>query len=161
MEIYNNETLENYQTNFKELKAEEEKFIQEMDEKLVDILAAQGLIEAGDARKKRESNTTVVKKLDNYKLTTKILQQMMKIVTQKSLQQLYQQKPLQPLLLQPQPQNLQQQQQFRPQQHHQQQPQQLQPPPPHGLLKIEFTLTHQVICYILFVLETVQLCNFH
>ena len=56
MEIYNNETLENYQTNFKELKAEEDKFIQEMDEKLVDILAAQGLIEAGDARKKRESN---------------------------------------------------------------------------------------------------------
>ena len=161
MEIYNNETLENYQTNFKELKAEEEKFIQEMDEKLVDILAAQGLIEAGDARKKRESNTTVVKKLDNYKLTTKILQQMMKIVTQKSLQQLYQQKPQQPLLLQPQLQNLQRQQQFRPQQHHQQQPQQLQPPPPHGLLKIEFTLTHQVICYILFVLETVQLCNFH
>ena len=61
MEIYNNETLENYQTNFKELKAEEEKFIQEMDEKLVDILAAQGLIEAGDARKKRESNFLVKK----------------------------------------------------------------------------------------------------
>ena len=57
MRVYNNETLENYQTTFNDLKTEDNEFKANMTERLILILEAQGLIQEGDeGRKKRDTD---------------------------------------------------------------------------------------------------------
>ena len=53
MRVYNNETLENYQTTFDDLKIEDNEFKANMTERLKLILEAQGLIQEGDQRRVR------------------------------------------------------------------------------------------------------------
>ena len=53
MRVYNNETLENYQTTFDDHKIEDNEFKANMTERLKLILEAQGLIQEGDQRRVR------------------------------------------------------------------------------------------------------------